>query len=187
VALVASVDGPNRRIYLGVDSVGVDIHPIDIYKEVRTLRRTDETLRPFDVFMQGKGNEPKGSGKFTERYVVLLNGTRIVPYDGSHTLRVIGTVITDEGTSGISCFDRAPLTPTSIVDIEYEPPQVEIVTVNTGSGLTAAQADQLQDIFRILGLDAANPLSITDALIQVAGIVQDITQVDANTTTVSRQ
>jgi len=183
---IASIDGPNRLIHLHADTVGAEVHPIDIYTEMRTLRRTDESLQSFDVFLKGNGNEPKGGGKFTERFVTCLLGTRIVPYDTSHTLNIVGTIITDTGQSGISCFDRAPLTPTSIVDIDYQPPQVEVIEVASGSGLSPTEQDQLRDIFRILGLDAANPVTITDALIAVAGISQAITNPDADTTVVTR-
>lgn len=145
MAIVDSVDGESRRIFLHSDSVGVDLHPIDIYKEVRALRRTDESLRKFDNFLEAKGNDPKGSGKFTERYVVCLDGTRIIPYDTTQVLNVIGTVITDDEQEGVACFDRTGLTITSRVDINYVPPQVEVIEVNT-AGVTPNQiADAVWD------------------------------------------
>tara|TARA_R110000851_G_C13102760_1_gene569227 strand:- start:10524 stop:11909 length:1386 start_codon:yes stop_codon:yes gene_type:complete len=125
--LISYIDGPNRDIHLSIDSVGVDVHPIEIYREMRTLRATDEELRKYDVFLSSHGNDPKGGGKFTERYVKELSGTRIVPYDVSQILTVIGVVITDDGQEGIACFDRAPLSPTTQIDINYIPPQVEVV------------------------------------------------------------
>lgn len=133
MALIDYIDGVNRDIYLSADTVDAEIHPIDIYKEMRTLRRTNEALRQFDNFLSARGNEAKGGGKFTERYVICLQGTRIVPYDISHSLTVTGTIITDDGQEGINCFDRSPLTSTTVVDISYVPPQVEVITVN-GSG-----------------------------------------------------
>lgn len=133
MAIIDHIDATNRRIYLHADTVGVDLEPMDIYKEMRTFRRTDETVRPFDCFLESKGKEPKGSGKFTERYVVCLGGTRIVPYDVSQILTVIGTIITDDGQSGIACFDKSLLTVTTRVDIHYEPPQVEVIEVTVAS------------------------------------------------------
>jgi len=127
MTVIASIDGPNRDIYLHADTVGASVHPIDIYKEMRTIRRTNESLRGYDVFLSAKGNDAKGGGKFTERYVICNLGTRIIPFDTSHELTIIGTIITDDGQEGISCFDRVPLTPTTIVDINYVPPQVEVV------------------------------------------------------------
>ena len=127
MALIASIDTANRDIYLSVDTVGASINPIDIYKEMRTLRKTDESLRPYDVFLSAFGAVPKGGGKFTERYVQCNAGTRIIPYDTSHELTVSGVIITDDGQEGVACFDRAPLTATTVVDINYIPPQVEVI------------------------------------------------------------
>jgi hypothetical protein len=143
MAVIDHIDGPNRDIYLSADTVGTTFYPIDAYKEMRALRASDEDLRKFKLFMQAKGNDPKGGGKYTERYVVLLNGTRIIPYNVSHSLTVAGTVITDDGQEGIACFDRSPLSPTTIVDINYVPPQVEIITVSSGSGLSTEEHNKL--------------------------------------------
>lgn len=145
--LIASIDGPNRDIYLSVDTVGADVHPIDIYKEMRALRRTDESLRKYDVFMSAFGNVAKGGGKFTERYVRLNQGARIIPYDTSHELTITGTIITDDGQEGVACFDRTPLSPATEVDINYVPPQVEVIQVSSGSGLDAAQDAKLTEVY----------------------------------------
>lgn len=142
MAIIDHIDGPNRDIYLSADTVASDFEPMDAYKEMRTLRRTDESLRKFDVFLQAKGYEPTGGGKFTARYVVQLSGTRFIPYDTSHELTVIGTVITDDGQSGVNCFDRGPLSPSVVVDINYIPPQVEVIELGT-SGLTPAESAAL--------------------------------------------
>jgi len=144
--LIDHVDPVARDIHLSAETVGASIHPIDIYKEARTLRRVNEDLRKYPNFMAAKGNDDKGGGTATERYVVLLQGTRIVPYNISHTLTVTGTVITDDGQSGIACFDRATLSGTTRVDINYVPPQVEIITVSGGSGLSADERAKLLSI-----------------------------------------
>lgn len=148
MALIDHIDAVNRDIYLSADTVGATINPIDVYKEMRALRRTDESLRKYLPFLAAKGNDAKGSGKFTERYVVCLNGARVVPYNVSHTLTVVGTIITDDGQEGIACFDRAPLSTTTRVDINYVPPQVEVITVNVaGTGpLTSQEHSQLMAI-----------------------------------------
>lgn len=134
--MIDHIDGPNRLIYLDASTVNVSIHPIDIYKAVRELRKTDEDLRKHKSFIRADGNVSKGGGKYTERYVTLLDGTRIVPYDISHVLSITGTLITDDGAEGVYCFNRLPLTVGVQVDIQYIPPQVEIITVAVGSAVT---------------------------------------------------
>jgi len=141
MALIDYIDGTNRKIYLSSDTINTSIHPIDIYKEMRTLRANNEDLRKFDLFMKAEGNIPKSSSTFTERYVILLEGTVIVPYDDTHTLTITGTIITDDGKEGVYCFDRSGLS--SQVDISYVPPQVEVIVVRTGSGLSTEEHDRL--------------------------------------------
>jgi len=146
MALVATIDGPNRDVYLSANTVGVDIIPMDIYKEVRTLRRLNEDLRKYEMFISAFGNVDKGGGKATERYIQLNSGTRIIPYDVSHVLTITGIMITDDGQEGIACFDRTPLAGSTNVDINYIPPQVEIITVIGGSGLSVAQDGKLTEL-----------------------------------------
>lgn len=136
MAVIANIDGPNRLIYLHADTQNAEVHPVDIYKEMRTFRRTDENLRKYDLFLKAEGYVPKGGGKFTPILVTCLLGTRIVPYDATHELTITGEIITDEGTSGVACFDRSGLTPGVVVDINYVPPQVEVIEIVSGSGVT---------------------------------------------------
>ncbi|RLD00694.1 MAG: hypothetical protein DRI46_06790 [Chloroflexi bacterium] len=152
MAYIDHIDPVTRRIYLHSDTVSMQtVNPIDIYKEMRTLRADDESLRPFDVFLSAFGNVSKGGGKFTERYVMENSGTKIIPYDASHTLTINGTIITDDGFEGIYCFDRAPLSPSTIVDINYVPPQVEVIVVSGGSGLSLEEHDWLDEMYRGTG------------------------------------
>jgi len=141
--IIDYIDAPNRDIYLSIDTVGASLHPIDIYREARTLRRTNESLRGFKPFLTAKGYDSKGSGKYTERYVICVDGARIVPYDVSQVLTITGVIITDDGQEGIACFDRGPLSATTRVDINYVPPQVEVVTVSSGSGLSPDERAKL--------------------------------------------
>lgn len=191
--LIDHIDGPNRYIYLHLDSVGVDIHPMDIYKEMRTLRATDESLRKYDVFLSAFGNVDKGGGTATERYVVENLGTRIIPYDQSQKLTIIGTIITDDGQQGRDCFDRSPLTPGVEVDIDYQPPQVEIITVSTGSGLSPEQEEKLstidalvEELHRLQGLNDAFPLTVTPTQRSTGDIDQTISGDGENVTVVTR-
>lgn len=151
MALINYIDGTTspRRIYLDASTVGTSFHPIDLYKEMRVLRRTNTALRQYDLFMEAFGNVSKGGGKFTERYV-RLNNCVIVPFDTDHTITVTGTIISDAGLEGILVFDTALLSPSTAVSINYVPPQVEVIQVNTGSGVSA------QDVIDIAAATAAD-------------------------------
>jgi len=105
------------RIYLHSDTVGTSVHPVEIYREVRALRQSDESLRAFDMFCTMFGNVSKGGGTYTERFLRLNNDCRIVPFDTDHELTITGTLITDDGQQGIACFDRSSLDSNTTVDI----------------------------------------------------------------------
>ena len=67
------IDGELRRIYLleGVDT----FHWIeDIYREYINQRASTEALRKWSPLLKADGNNPKGGGKFTPRYVTMLEG-----------------------------------------------------------------------------------------------------------------
>lgn len=133
--VIGSVDPSAKRIHL---AAGVrEYHPVDdLYRELRALRRTDESLRPFEMPLVASGNVAKGGGKSTPRLVTFRNGWKVVPEDVSHTLSVTGEQITDDGQSGPAAIDFAPLAATSKVVVQYEPPAAEIIEVETGSGVT---------------------------------------------------
>ena len=76
------INPTTRRIYLlsGV----TEYHPLDdIYAEVRNLRRTDESLRQFFMYIHGGGNIPKNvSGTLrTARYAIFQDCKIVVSED----------------------------------------------------------------------------------------------------------
>lgn len=148
--LIATEDYPNRRIYLSIDSVGVDVLPVALYTEHRQRRRLNANgERLFSPMISAFGNEQIGSNKFTPRFTNLASGVKIIPYDTTHNLLIRGSLIsTEDRLEGRDLFDRASLL--SIVDVDYQPPQVEILTVNTGSGFTATQDDRLRELWQSL-------------------------------------
>lgn len=144
--MIDYIDPINRLVYLDASTVDETIQPIDIYRDMRLMRKVDEELRKYPLFLTMKGAEKKNpdGSKRTERYMVLLDNTFIVPYNTSHTLTVDGTIITDSGLEGVEVFNRSVLSAGIDVDINYVPKQVEIITITTGgSSLTTDEHDQL--------------------------------------------
>lgn len=139
MAVVASFDGVLRHVNLlsGV----TEFHPIeDIYREYREARRTDEALRKWDPFMRGEGNIAKGGGKFTPRYLVMLDGAKIVPFDEDGTITVTGEVITDDPDLDPDPIDLAHIG-TRKVYIKYAPSEAEIIQVATGAAALTPQQE----------------------------------------------
>lgn len=137
--VVVSVDYAAKRIYLSADTVGTTLDTLDVYREVRALRRATEAHRKYYPMIIAGGNIEKiPSVSATPAYVQLLYGCRIVPYNVSHSLRVIRDTFTDDGFAGRDCFDRTPLSPSVSVDIDVDLSEVEIRFISTGDAATIA-------------------------------------------------
>jgi hypothetical protein len=124
IPVVGSWNGNTRRINLrqGVTT----FHWIDdIYAEYRNWRRTDEESRKWLPFMRAAGNEPKGGGKFTPRYVTLLDNARLVPYDENILIVATGEAITDNADIDPDPFDTS--TRTQPLKLYITPPASELV------------------------------------------------------------
>ena len=167
MALVASVDYPNKRIYLSALTAGANLDTLAVYREVRALRRTNAAHRSFRPMIVAGGNIPKISGlTYTPAYVQLLYGCRIVPYNGSHTLRLVRDTFTDDGMAGRDCFDRTPLSPAVEVNIDVDFPEVEIRTV---------------DVNGVTGPSASDIAAAILALAQLTPIHSDVRKVNGDT------
>ena len=141
MSLVASVDYPNKRIYLSAATADTDLDTMAVYREVRALRRSTPAHQRFMPMIVAGGNIPKITGQtYTPSYVQLLHGCRLVPYNVSHTLRVVRDTFTDDGHAGRDCFDRTPLSASVEVNIDIAVQDVEIRTVATsGNAYTLAE------------------------------------------------
>lgn len=141
MALVSSVDYPNKRIYLSALTADADLDTLAVYREVRALRQTTPAHQQFRPIITAGGNIPKITGvSYTPAYAQLLYGCRLVPFNGSHSLRLVRDTFTDDGFAGRDCFDRTLLSPMVEVNIDVDFPEVEIRTVAT-SGNTYTLAE----------------------------------------------
>jgi hypothetical protein len=185
--LVESVDYETRRIHLSLETADAEVDTVDVYREVRALRRTNEAHRRYPPMLVAGGNVEKVAGKtYTQPYAVLLRGCRLVPYNASHFLVVTRDTFTDDGFAGRDCFDRTPLADSVEVDIDFVIHEVEVRLIQAGSGLDNDQAAQLRELWRLAGLDADHPLLVT-ATQRTAGTIQQSIAEAIGTVTVTRQ
>ena len=172
VPVVDSWNGETRRVYLkqGVTA----FHWIDdIYKEYRYWRRTDETARVWDPLMVAAGNNPKGGGKYTPRYITLLDGCRVIPYDENILIVVTGEAITDNADIDPDPFDTS--TRTQALKLYITPPaselvraEAEIAAVNRMSYDEGVTIDEVNGVLGTDGLKGNREFPvrlISDALI----------------------
>lgn len=162
MSTVASVDYAAKRIYLGALTVNADLDTLQVYRDVRALRRTTEAHRAYKPIIEAGGNITKIVGvSSTPAYVRLLYGCRIVPYNVSQKIKLVRDTFTDDGLAGRDCFDRTPLSASVEVDIDVDFPEVEIkqVVVSGSTGPTAA------DIAAAVRVEIALELARIDAAI----------------------
>lgn len=150
MSTVQSVDYVSKRVYLSLDTVGVPLDLLDVYRDVRALRATNADCRKFKPMMVAGGNVRKTATTFTQPYVQLLNGCHIVPYPADQRLLVVREVFSDDGRYGVECFDRSGVSATVDIDIDMQinPVEVRLVNISGGSGLTPTQANQLEQAFK---------------------------------------
>jgi len=182
---VASVDYDAKRIYLSATTVGVPLDTLDVYRDVRALRRTTEAHRKYKPMIVAGGNVQKTPTTFTQAYVQLLYGCYIVPYNVAQSLLVIRETFSDDGRSGVSCFARGTLTAEVDIDVQVSP--VEIRTVATGGGLTTEQSQMLMELYQLEGLKAESPLVVNgDTNRRTSGGIAQSVVTAGNVTTVTR-
>jgi len=143
VPVIDYIDPSTRRIYL-LNGI-TEYHPLDdIYAEVRNLRRTDETLREYLMFVEAGGNIPKNAAGTlrTPRYAIFKNCKVVVAGD---TYVSGEQLYADENGDvigkGPDCIDHA-LSPYDAY-IDYEPPGSEVIIISSGSGLSQEEHDYL--------------------------------------------
>ena len=107
--VVSTWEGANRRAYL-LQGVTLFNWVDDIYKEYRNWRRTNESARKWAPLLKANGNDPKGGGKFSSRYITLLDGFRVIPYDENILIEVTGEAITDNADIDPDPFDTSTRT-----------------------------------------------------------------------------
>lgn len=127
--IIDSIDGSTRRIFLkeGVSN----FFPIeDLYHEYRNRRRLDiDGIRKYNPLLRAEGNIPKGGGAFTPRYVVLLEGCKIVPFNETLQLNQLGDMITDDPDTDATLYDISNLTFPKPIFIT--PSEAETIQLNT--------------------------------------------------------
>ena len=126
--IVETWDWVNRRIYL---KQGVFAYnPIeDLYHEHRNQRRLEiGNARKILPLLRAEGKVPKGLGAFTPRYVKLLSGAKVVPYDESGVLSQLGDIITDDPDTDATIYDVSGLTVAKPIFIQ--PSESEIIQLN---------------------------------------------------------
>jgi hypothetical protein len=135
-------DAAARRIVVNTGVVSVRAQ--DIYSRWKEWAQTQPQ---FDPAFRVVGGDPLGGGLFVASYFFLTNGWRLRPYEGSHTLEVLGNLIVDGGGVPV-----VPTLGTFQVSTQFTVPvQAQgIATAGGTGGLTPTQAAQLAALAALL-------------------------------------
>ena len=171
-------DGPNTTIFLSPGTVVLDVR--DMYSRWKEWVQLSDNSKFLPAF-SSVGGDPidQLAGTFVPAYIYLINGWHVHTQQANHTLNVIGGVLLVEG--GGDPFEDVP---GYTIRINYQQP-VQAITVASGSGLSPSQTAQLDEIHKLHGLDASNPLVVSPTSRQVGTISQTISDA-SGTVTVSR-
>lgn len=174
-------DGPNKLI-IAVSGTTVLRVKEDLYSDwkewIVDTGSNARYLPAFDVI----GGQPIGGGEFAGSNYFLINGWKLRPDERTHQLTVDGNIFTDDQTRITS-----PVTGAFTVEVQIRNSALPTAIETSSDGaLTLSQSIQLQEIWRIHGLDTENSMSVSDTLRVVADIIQDITLVN-NTASIQRQ
>ena len=152
---VDRLDITNKIVFIKDDVI--TFHPVDdVYSEVRSIRRIDESIRVMDNPVSAQGNEPAGDN-FTPRRAVFNHGWRIgIEFPVNWTLSITGEMISDDGFAG-SQLVKLEYMPNGISAlVNYTPPSSEVIVPDSAGGLTVEQDNQLMSV-------PLNPLLSIDA------------------------
>lgn len=166
-------DGPNKLIILTSGTTTVDVKVLySAWKDWVLLSNNAAFLQAFSAI----GGDPLVGGQFLGSTYFLENGWKIRPQEANHTLVVSGNLYARDGSSPfvstVGSFNvTINLSTSNLVD-----------TVSSGSGLSSDQATQLLEIWKLFGLNPAEPLVVSETS-RVVG--SDIEQTISGTTTVT--
>jgi hypothetical protein len=171
-------DGPNKIIQeppgTGNTTYNVERDIYSAWKRWTALSTNSSFEQAFAV----EGGTPIGAtGLFTGTTFILINGWKIRPADFDHQLFLNGNLYSSDGVATVPAESASA---TVVINSS-----VAAQGVASGSGLDNTQATKLDELWKLAGLDASNPL-VVDPNSRVVGV--DINQTinkDSGTDTVT--
>lgn len=173
-------DGPNKLIIepAGAGNTTFDVVR-DLYSGWKRWVQTGAGAQYLNAFIAEGGTPIGATGLFTGTTLLLVNGWKIRAAEHDHQLTLNGNLYSDDGIVSVPS-----LTANATVFVSAS---VGAQGVASGSGLSSLQEAQLSELWRLAGLDAANPMTVTPTSRVAGDISQDITGDGETTSTVTRQ
>ena len=172
-------DGPNRLILINEGTTDIDFRT-DIYsnwKEWVLARVNSEFLQALSVV----GGDPLPGARILGSTFFLENGWRIRSWEGDHILTITGNVFTREGEDPVE-----PPLGNFKVTVNFNTSTLVEGGRSVGAELGINSVIQLDEVWKIHGLDVNNPLNVTGTSRNADYIQQTITDNGGGDVTVTR-
>lgn len=148
-----SFDGPNKLIIVNYGENTLDFNS-DIYSAWKRWMQTGNN-DGYEQALRVVGGDPTVGTNALGSTFFLMNNWKIRPYEANHELAINGNFYGEGGYN--------PIQPTignyNVLVTRNVSNLIDLVTVNSGSGLTPEQADQLAKTYKNSNLSKALLLS----------------------------
>lgn len=158
----------------------------DLYSDWKEWAGSGTNLRFLAAFRTVGGDPITVDRDLGDSYFIT-NGWLIRPYSADHELVCTGNLFAEQGAD-IFTPATGSVTVTAIVEraIDTFRDTTTIQVSGTIAGLLPAEAAQLDDLYRVHGLETGTPLIVSDTQRSAgAGLIQDITENDPATGSVT--
>ena len=156
--------------------VSGSVYELDVDAFRLTLKDLEDDEEGMPFARTHNHNPPVTVGGVTlARVVEIINGYTVTFEDGQYAVNLVG--------ANNNIGDVANVNQVSIRSQN----SAGLIQVASGSGLSAAQADQLSELWQRHGLDQANPVVFTPTSITFGTVTLDVTGDGQTSSTVTRQ
>lgn len=153
-------------------SAGIYQLNVDAFRLALKAIEDDEPGMPFKTTHQHNTVVTVG-GVTLARVVEIINGYTVTFEDGQYAVNLVG--------ANNNLADVANVNQVSIRSAN----SAGLIQISTGSGLSAMEQNKLDELWRLSGCKAGEPLIVSDTGRSTGAMVQTITR-DGSTTTVER-
>jgi len=172
-------DGPNRLILINEGETDIDFRE-DVYsnwKEWLLTRTNSQFLEAISVV----GGDPLPGSRILGSTFFLENGWKIRSWEGDHILTITGNVFARDGSDPV-----LPPLGDFKVTVNFNTSTLVEGGRQVGAELGIDTVIQIDEVWKIHGLDIANPLSVTSTSRTAADIAQTIADNGGGDVTVTR-
>jgi len=170
-------DGPNKLILINFGETNIDLR-IDVYSNWKewVLQRDNSK---FQKALSVVGGDPLPGAKALGTTFFLENGWKFRTWEGEHILTMTGNIFSRDGTD--------PFVPTLgnfRITVNLNTSDL-VETLETGSLLGINSVTQVDELWKLEGLDKVNPMTVTQTS-RTAGPISQTFTGDVTTQTVQR-